>query len=394
MKQVLQVRLLVLLSSLAKAAKLHQEAVSCDSFQCNLEQGWAPRPNRSTLPGNSIEKCCRPTCKRWTCSKGYKAHPDYYNNVASSNSACCDRLCSTVPCNASFGVPTRMRNVPGKTHEECCKPLCSQHLCFGSWAPDPRKAHQAGSSNEECCTASCAALACDASKGYKYFLERYERAQPAKNPTDFCCQKTCPFYQEHCGEGRGMNLADESKMSMTVTERDFQNKCCEPKCSSVKCQAGYILDPTFLNYLVSKIAHGSEGCCLPTCKAFECPAGWMKYHEADNFVSPYLTKDDCCLPTCAVHKCGKGWFTSTVPTKLAKVSRSDRTCCEPSCAAAGCAAGLVLKPNAFNISSGSTCCEPEMCQELRSKRQQVKYCNSVAEEAKCNMSYDVHDVNR
>eukprot|EP00435_Cladocopium_sp_Y103_P061931 s1426_g23.t1 len=151
--------------------------------------------------------------------RGTKAHPDYFDNVASSNFECCDQLCSSVACDKGYG--------------ECCKPLCSKHVCMGSWATDPTKKNQAGSSNEECCTPSCAALTCDSSKGYKYRLERHDRAQPAKNPEDFCCETTCAFFKDQCGRGQGMDEADEVKMKQSATATDFRGKCCEPVCSGV-----------------------------------------------------------------------------------------------------------------------------------------------------------------
>lgn len=383
---------LALLGLCAQAAKLHLEVQgSCDSFQCDLEKGWSPKPEHFKVQGSTNEQCCRPTCRRWKCGHGYKAHPDYFDNVASSNLECCDQLCSSVACNKSYGVPLSKRDALGSTQQECCKPLCSKHVCMGSWATDPKKKNQAGSSNEECCTPSCAALACDSSKGYKYRLERHDRAQPAKNPEDFCCETTCAFFKDQCGRGQGMDEADEVKMKQSATATDFRGKCCEPVCSGVTCPAGYLHHPTKTSYLVSK----AHGCCLPTCKAFKCSPGWVKNSVAEPFVSASLRDKDCCLETCALHNCGAGWFNSTQKSKLSKVAASDKACCDSSCQGYQCPAGQVLRSGAMNISSlnADACCESKLCLELRAKKQ-VKHCNSVSEEAECNKSYDVHEVKR
>lgn len=373
----------------AQAAKLYEVAVpSCDSFQCDLDKGWSPRPNHFKIKGNSKEECCIPTCRQWTCGHGFKAHPDYYDNVASSNIECCDRLCSSVACNASSAVPMSKKNTLGSTPEECCTPLCSKHLCVGSWVMDPLRNHQAGSSNEECCTVSCAALTCDSSNGLKVIAERNDRAQPKKNPEDFCCEKTCAYFKDQCGEGLGMDISNELKMAQTAEANNFHGKCCEPFCSGMKCPAGHVLNPTKAAYLVSKVNAG--GCCLPTCETFKCSAGWVKNPATANFVAASLRDKDCCLATCAKHACGAGWFNSTDPIQLSKVRSSDSACCKPSCNKFQCPEGSALKPSAANISmlSASSCCESSLCGALRSKNK-VQYCNSVSDEVACNASYDV-----
>ncbi|CAJ1361839.1 unnamed protein product [Effrenium voratum] len=381
----------------AEAAKLRKEDeadASCASFQCSLEQGWVPKPDHYSLKGDTPEECCKPTCRRFTCGSGYKSHPDYFDNVASSNLECCDRLCSGVACNATSAVPASKRNVTGATAEECCEPLCSQHRCVGSWAMDPLKNRQAGNSDEECCMPSCAALVCDLSKGYQYVLDRHDRAQPQTSPMDFCCEKTCAFYQDKCGEGKGVDTADKIKMATTATDTDFRGKCCEPRCSGVTCPAGHRHDPTYSSYLVSKVPAGS-GCCQPTCKSFKCSAGWANNPDVDDFVSTSLTNSDCCSPTCAQHVCGKGWYNSTDAAKLSKVGSSDALCCEPSCKGFTCPAGLGLVPSAAEISgpSEAKCCESLLCQEFRTERTEVEHCNGVDEE-KCDVTYDVHAVNQ
>eukprot|EP00435_Cladocopium_sp_Y103_P066482 s1426_g28.t1 len=83
---------LALLGLCAQAAKLHLEAgwghgsmeiswlrinnlskeIECDSFQCDLEKGWSPKPDHFKLQGSTNAQCCRPTCRRWKCGHGYK----------------------------------------------------------------------------------------------------------------------------------------------------------------------------------------------------------------------------------------------------------------------------------------------------------------------------------
>ncbi|CAE7208160.1 PCMTD1, partial [Symbiodinium pilosum] len=288
------------------------------------------------------------------------ANPEYLDNVASNDRECCDQLCSTVQCNATHAVPTEKKDKVGASPEECCEPKCSQHACFGSWATDESKLDKAGQSDEQCCTPSCAAFVCDKSEGFQYVAERHDKAQPVENPKDFCCQKTCGFYKDRCEENHGVDTMDKVKMATAATDANFKDKCCEPKCSSVTCEAKHHHDPTYLDYLISKVPVGSS-CCIPTCAAYSCSKGWTSNPAVANFVSAGLTDEECCLPTCALHKCGKGWFNSTNQGKLMKVSKSDAKCCEPSCKESKefqCRAGFAQRPSAETTpaTGHDTCC--------------------------------------
>jgi len=405
MKQVLSIAALLLFRPEAwklrhdeeapEGGSLRRNEESCSTNPCYLKDGWAPKPDFEKLKGSNNQDCCRPTCRRWDCRSGYKANPDYLDNVASNDRECCDRLCSTVQCNATHTVPDEKKDKLGASAEECCVPKCSEHTCFGSWATNASKLNQAGSSDEECCTPSCAAFACDSSKGFRYVADRHDAPQPVTNARDFCCEKTCGFYVDECGEKSGVDVSDKVKMATVVTDENFKDKCCEPTCSSVTCKTKHHHDPTYLDYLVSKVPVGSS-CCIPTCAAYSCTEGWTSNPAVANFVSAGLTNEDCCLTTCALHKCGAGWFNSTDNGKLRKVSSSDSECCEPSCKEFQCRAGFARRPSAETTpaTGPEACCESLMCADFRDNKEEAIYCNNVTDEAKCNKSYDVHELNQ
>lgn len=200
---------------------------------------------------------------------------------------------------------------------------------------------------------------------------------------------------DECGEKSGVDVSDKVKMATVVTDKNFKDKCCEPTCSSVTCKARHHHDPTYLDYLVSKVPVGSS-CCIPTCAAYSCTEGWTSNPAVANFVSAGLTNEDCCLPTCALHKCGAGWFNSTDKGKLREVSSSDSVCCEPSCKEFQCRAGFARRPSAETTpaTGPEACCESLMCADFRDNKEEVIYCNNATDEVKCNKSYDVHELNQ
>jgi len=368
---------------------------SCSTHPCLLEDGWAPKPDFHKITGKTNHECCRPTCRRWTCGKGYKKHADYLDNVASNDRECCDKLCSAVQCNATHTVPESKMQTLGALAEECCEPKCSQHSCFGSWATDPSKLNQAGKTNEACCLPSCAAYVCHKSEGFQHVPGRHDAPQPATDAQSYCCEKTCGFYKDQCGEHMGVDVSDKVKMATAVTDSNFKAKCCEPKCSSVTCKAKHYYDPTYRDYLLSKVPVGSN-CCIGTCETYSCSTGWVSNPDVANFVLANLRNEDCCLPTCALHNCGEGWFNSTNKGKLMKVSSSNSVCCETSCKDFKCPKGSSRRPSAKTISAtgSAACCEPHLCADFRENKDEVEFCNAVKDEATCKKSYDVLDASR
>eukprot|EP00440_Ansanella_granifera_P067351 gb/GFBE01073050.1/.p1 GENE.gb/GFBE01073050.1/~~gb/GFBE01073050.1/.p1 ORF type:complete len:445 (+),score=118.56 gb/GFBE01073050.1/:1-1335(+) len=373
------------------------EEPSCNKFICS--EGWAPKPDHHLIEGDSDKECCEKTCKLWKCGKGFKAHEDYANNIGSSDEKCCDKTCSIFSCDENFGVPDSKKDMVGTKHEECCEQTCgaiASRKCFGSSAPDPEKMSIVPENPKDCCTPSCATASCEASDGLIFDITHHTEPKPSKNAEDFCCERTCLYYDGKCPKNFMMDKSDKEKMAQTVNDDTFEEKCCHERCHEGICEANYVVDPTYQTYFVKDTPYG---CCIPTCEAHICSDGWVKNDAAKNFFASSLSDGDCCEKTCALYECGPGWFNSINETKLEKVAQQDGVCCEPSCEQFICPDGTSLRPSASEIQKlgADSCCEPELCVTLRENRTVIEgdeHCNSISDEEKCDKYYDHYESDK
>eukprot|EP00930_Biecheleria_cincta_P035986 TRINITY_DN24710_c0_g1_i1.p1 TRINITY_DN24710_c0_g1~~TRINITY_DN24710_c0_g1_i1.p1 ORF type:complete len:446 (+),score=86.28 TRINITY_DN24710_c0_g1_i1:93-1430(+) len=348
---------------LALAAE-KKDASACSSHVCS--DGYHPKANYDNITGDATDaNCCNPTCRRWTCTSGYKAHPEYASNIGASNAECCDKTCSLVTCREGTGVSASKANEAGVTEEACCTPTCRFHSCIGNWAQDLSKKDYASDKDEDCCQQSCLAVECKSELGLMHHPDRTDKAGTT---TAFCCRKTCSYYAGQCPADTGLPKEKMKKLVSSTSTSGALAECCDAKCSGHTCAAGYTLTPVKSDEFVSKAV---PGCCEKTCKAHDCSAGFVKVPANDNLTQP--SDMTCCAPSCKFWACPSGYFNSTDSTKLSGVDRSHDNCCEKSCEGYSCSAGTTLRPSPSSIPRmgddiNAACCESTVCKELREER--------------------------
>lgn len=351
-------------NTLALAAK-KKVTSACSSHICS--DGYHPKANYETVTGAATDaNCCNPTCRRWTCTSGYKAHPEYAGNVGASNAECCDKTCSLfTSCRAGTGVSASKAEAAGITEDACCSPTCKFHSCIGNWAQDLSKINNVSDTDEDCCQKSCLTVECKSERG---FVHHPDRTDKAGTTTDFCCQKMCSYYANQCPANTGIPTEKMEKRVSSTSTSGALGECCDVKCSGHTCASGYVLTPGKSDEFVSKAV---PGCCEKTCKAHECSAGYVKITANDAQTEP--SDMTCCAPTCKFWACPAGYFNSTSSAKLSMVNRSNDNCCEHSCRGYSCSEGMTLRPSPESIPRAgadinSACCESAVCKELREDR--------------------------
>eukprot|EP00930_Biecheleria_cincta_P086452 TRINITY_DN75732_c0_g1_i1.p1 TRINITY_DN75732_c0_g1~~TRINITY_DN75732_c0_g1_i1.p1 ORF type:complete len:457 (+),score=77.17 TRINITY_DN75732_c0_g1_i1:95-1465(+) len=367
----------------AVALAAEKQKLACSSHVCS--DGFSPKTNFDNITGSATDgNCCNPTCRRWTCGKGFKSDASYASNVGASDEECCDKTCTVFQgCDEGTGVPESKMDVSGITKEVCCAPKCTSHSCIGEWTQDLSKSDVVADSDAECCQQSCTAVKCSADSG---LISHPDRLDQAGKTTSYCCQKTCTYYASSCPANTGV-LPEKLLQVVPAgsSTSDAVGQCCAAKCSGHTCAAGYVLKPGQLNEFVSK---AFTGCCEKTCAAHTCSTGLKKAADKDNHTQP--SDAACCDKTCELYACPSGWFNSTDSTKLSSVNRSNANCCEMSCAGYTCASGMTLRSSAGTIprvgDAETTCCEAALCEDLRSKYTPTSaaQAGSSTEGADCN----------
>eukprot|EP00930_Biecheleria_cincta_P048827 TRINITY_DN3408_c0_g1_i2.p1 TRINITY_DN3408_c0_g1~~TRINITY_DN3408_c0_g1_i2.p1 ORF type:complete len:431 (+),score=48.44 TRINITY_DN3408_c0_g1_i2:62-1354(+) len=363
---------------------------NCVNVETKCAVNFTHTSNRTRMVSDANE-CCDPTCILWTCGTGWKASPQYYDNIGATNKRCCDMTCSLVTCPSGQGTIPSMADQPGTKASECCANTCSQHRCYGAWTTDPSKSAVVNNTNEGCCRPSCQSVTCDASKGY---VPDTTKSDSPGTTVAQCCLQTCKTMSlnaSSCPTHYGVKEADATNLSLTIPSgSNATAKCCSPKCGAVTCPSKTIARKSMSNQFTDAVE-----CCQATCATYTCPAGWAAVvANADNPTGASPT-ESCCERTCAFFNCrgelGSGWFNSSDTNKLTSTVQSFQDCCERSCANYSCPKTHTLRPSAETrlATSQNSCCEPSGCVNLRKNRTNMtadENCNKL-NQSECEQKY-------